>query len=369
MADDRWRTIRHVIDRITSEGESAEFFQLVRLIEASRCRTALLPPGTAVKERAGTSRRLSDEAVRFRAAISAHFEPASSRPLAGAQHVRGNEPAVIETNFMAPAGAQGALPQHYTSLILQRLREDDSSLKDFLDLFHHRLMSCFVRGWEKYRHFINYEQAHDNVGGHSSDRPKQADSITQCVRSLVDRTPYSAPLGFDENVLLYYAGVFSDRRRSAVSLKAVLEDYLGVRVTIRELHPRRTQLLPEYRWRLPRNHSVSRAGPALGDGLILGTSVLVAQTSFLMQIGPLGLNEFRQHLPNGNRFGPLNRMIRYYVGFEFVFEVQLLLKAEEAPPFRLGTSRGDGVRLGWESWIGDGSLNGVLDQVRFVVST
>ena len=149
MADDRWRTIRRVIDEIASQDRDIEFFQLVRLVEASRCRPALLPPDVAVKQPVGTARRLADEAVRFRAAIAGHFEPASARPLEQFQRPGSSEPTVIDTNFMAPAGAQGVLPQHYTSLILQRLREEDSSLKDFLDLFHHQLISYFVRGWGK----------------------------------------------------------------------------------------------------------------------------------------------------------------------------------------------------------------------------
>lgn len=365
MADDRWRSIRHVIERVESENRFVEFFQLVRLVEGARCRGALLPPGTAAGERAGAARRLADETVRFRAAIAAHFEPGSSRLPHGASRAAGGAPAVVETNFMAPAGAQGVLPQQDTSLILQRLKDEDTSLRDFLDLFHHRLMSYFVRAWEKYRHFVNYEQAADD-GGLASGA--DGDPFTQCLRRLVGRTPYSASPGFDENVLLHYAGVFSDRRRSALSLKGVLEDYLAVGIAVVELHPRRTQLLAEYRWRLPEGRRRAQQGPRLGDGLILGTSVLVAQTSFLVRIGPLGLDEFRQHLPDGERFLPLNRLIRFFVGCEFVFEIQLLLHADQAPQFRLG-SRGEGVRLGWETWIGGSAQSDVLDQVRFVVTS
>ena len=42
------------------------------------------------------------------------------------------------------------MPRHYTELLLQRIREKDFSLRDFLDLFNHRLTSLFYRAWEKY---------------------------------------------------------------------------------------------------------------------------------------------------------------------------------------------------------------------------
>jgi type VI secretion system protein ImpH len=369
VANDRWRTIRRVIDEIASENQGVEFFQLVRLVEASRSRAALLPPGAALKQPVGTSRRLSEEAVRFRAAIAGHFEPASTRPLGEAPRTGSNEPTVIDTNFMAPAGAQGLLPQHYTSLILHRLREEDSSLKDFLDLFHHRLISYFVRGWEKYRHYITYEQALGNNEASSREPLGNGDAFTECIRSLVNRTPHDVSPGFDEAILLHYSGVFSDRRRPADSLTAVLKDYLGVSVAVQQLHPRRMRLLPEHRWSLPGKHNDPRHSQGLGHGVLLGESVLIAQTSFLMRIGPLTLGQFRQHLPDGDRFAPLNRLVRYFVGFEFVFEIQLLLKADEAPPFQLGGS-GGGVRLGWETWIGEGTPQaGTFDQVRFVVSS
>ena len=56
------------------------------------------------------------------------------------------------------------LPHHYTELLIQRIRERDDSLRDFLDLFHHRLISLFYRAWEKYRLPVAYERSrlHDS---------------------------------------------------------------------------------------------------------------------------------------------------------------------------------------------------------------
>ncbi len=47
--------------------------------------------------------------------------------------------------------AAGVLPHHYTELVIRRLQLRDTSLRDFLDVFHHRALSFFYRAWKKYR--------------------------------------------------------------------------------------------------------------------------------------------------------------------------------------------------------------------------
>ena len=48
------------------------------------------------------------------------------------------------------------LPYCYTELILERLREKDTSFASFLDIFNHRMISLFYRAWEKYRFPVTY---------------------------------------------------------------------------------------------------------------------------------------------------------------------------------------------------------------------
>src|SRR5271169_3450696 len=50
-------------------------------------------------------------------------------------------PTILNVNFMGIAGIQGPLPFPYTEMIIQRVRSGDTSLKDFLDIFNHRLIS------------------------------------------------------------------------------------------------------------------------------------------------------------------------------------------------------------------------------------
>jgi len=56
--------------------------------------------------------------------------------------------------------------------------------------------------------------------------------------------------------------------------------------------------------------------------------------------------------PNGSATGKdlpaLIELVRSFIGFEYVWEVELLINAAEAPAAKLG----EGTQLGWSSWIG-----------------
>jgi type VI secretion system protein ImpH len=359
MAHEKWRAVRDLIRQLRSPERQADFFQLVRLLERSRQGPALRPPQGRPLRPAGASRHPEEEAVRFRAAVAARFLPASTVPLSADARSEDAGRAEVETTFMSAAGAQGVLPQHYTTLLLQRLREGDTALKDFLDLFHHRLIAALVRGWQKYRPFA----AHEAAGAAG-----EQDEFTRALLGLDGRSSFDDDSGFDQRIILYYSGAFSDRRRAATSLAAVLQDLFATRVDIEQFHPQRTTLRPEHQWRLPVGRTSTGITARLGQGMLLGTSVLIVQTSFRVRVGPLSAEEFREHLPGGARFDVLNRLVRYYVGFEFVFEVQLALRGPAVPEFRLG--RGEhGLRLGWETWLPRGrSEDEVVDDVSFVVT-
>jgi type VI secretion system protein ImpH len=65
-------------------------------------------------------------------------------------------------NFIGLTGPSAVLPTPYTELLLERVRYKDTALRDFLDLFNHRMASLFYRAWERSRFPVAYERGGDN---------------------------------------------------------------------------------------------------------------------------------------------------------------------------------------------------------------
>ncbi|NOX53111.1 MAG: type VI secretion system baseplate subunit TssG [Planctomycetes bacterium] len=128
-------------------------FQVVRLLEMWARRREAEPdrPRFVPVGQDGPPDR---EPVRFRTLPSHTFPPSSICSLELRKPEEELPPgplAQVTVSFLGLIGPNGALPHHYTSLVIERLRAKDRSLRDFLDLFNHRLISLFYRAWEKYR--------------------------------------------------------------------------------------------------------------------------------------------------------------------------------------------------------------------------
>src|SRR5437763_9046835 len=114
-----------------------DFFQAVRLLE----RLAASSDRAAV----GGDTAPEQEAVHFRVLPALRF-PAGPVSKASAE---GEGPPELVVTFGGLTGPDGILPQHYTALLIARQRLKDNTLRDWLDMFHHRLLSLFARAWEK----------------------------------------------------------------------------------------------------------------------------------------------------------------------------------------------------------------------------
>jgi type VI secretion system protein ImpH len=310
-------------------GHRFDFFQAVRLLR-------MLRPGRAA---VGHDAAPGREAVRFRS------RPALGLAASAIHDIQPGEgdggPAQMTLNCMGLIGPVGVLPRHYTNTVVRRLRAKDAVLHDFLDIFTHRLVSLFYRAWEKYRFPLHYERA--ALEGDLDDRFAALlyDLFGMGTEGLLGR------LAVDDRVLLYYAGLLSQRRRSARSLAQLLSDHFGVPVRVTQFVGQWLHIPERSRTRIGRrgvNHQ-------LGGSAVAGRRFWDQQASFRVRIGPLRLSDYADFLPTGRLFHPLVQLTRYFVGQPFDFDLQLVLTAAEVPRSRLG-DKGDGApRLGWSSWL------------------
>ncbi len=238
-------------------------------------------------------------------------------------------------------------------LLLERQRRKDYALRDFLDIFNHRLISLFYRAWEKYRFKIGFERsARDKNGASDSFTLHLFDLIGMGTGGLRGR------LEFGDRPLLFYTGLLAQRPRSACALASVMSDYFGVPMEVIQFVGQWLEIAEPDRSRLGPGESNN----SLGLSAIAGKRIWDQQAKFKVRVGPLYYSQFLRFLPDGENFKPLVQMIRYCAGQEFDFDLQLVLRAAEVPYARLGSRD---LRLGYSAWLKTREFTRDDDQALF----
>ncbi len=306
------------------EPYSFGFFQAVRLMERFH------PERRPV----GYFHSPGEEAVRFRSWLSLNFPPSEVMDIRRSIEEEGLSVPEMVVAFMGLTGQQGVLPAPYTELIMERVRQKDRALWEFLDGFHHRLVSLFYRAWEKYRFAIGYE------------RDRQ-DPFTGYLFQLIGLGSPSLRLrqSVADSTLLYYSGWITQHPRSASCLENILRSHFGVPVAVEQFVGQWLSIDRESQT------SLGLANCGLGTDAILGSRLWDQQAKFRLRFGPLTLAQLSSFLPNGSAHQPAVDLVRFLAGMEFDFDFQLLLKKEEVPSCQLGSSARNPAFLGWTTWL------------------
>ena len=312
-----------IAEKLRREPFSFDFFQAVRLLER------LFPERTSV----GQFAHPDTEVVRFGVNASLAF-PASQ--IQGMEWPE-EKAAQMTVNFMGLTGPQGVLPNPYTTLIIERLRANDKSPQDFLDIFNHRIISLFYRAWRKYRFDVACEEG-------------ERDLFSRHLLSLVGlgtdglRDRQAVP----DDTMVYYAGLLAQRPRSAQALQQILADYFEVPVKIEQFAGGWYRLDGETQCRLT---EANRESEELGFGAVVGDEVWNQQSKVRIVLGPLTLERYADFLPDGQAYEALGTWARFFSNDEWDFEVKLILEREQVPACTLGAEGASGPQLGWVSWV------------------
>lgn len=309
--------------KLRREPFSFEFFQAVRLLER------FLPGRKSV----GKFAQPETEVARFAAHPSLAFPASQIQSL----DWKDDGPVQMTVNFMGLQGPEGVLPNPYTSLIIERQRASDTSLRDFLDIFNHRIISLFYRAWRKYRFDVACEHGERDLFSRHL-----LSLIGLGTEGLRDRQSIS------DDSLIYYSGLLSQRPRSAQALQQILADYFEVPVAIEQFAGGWCRLDSETQCRLSDSRSAS---DELGLGAVVGDEVWNQQSSVRVVLGPLSLERYADFLPEGKSYEPLCSWVRFFSNDEWDFEVKLILDRQEVPACTLGSGGIAGPQLGWVSWV------------------
>lgn len=321
-----------VLRAVEERPYECDFFALLRYLES------LYPD----KPRFGKAERPSAEPVRLGQEPSLAFAPST---LAYFQAGDSKRPHRLGTYFFGLFGPQGPLPVHLTEYAIEReLHEEDATLRHFADLFHHRLAMLFYRAWAN----ANPVTSLDRKDGRRFD--DQLGSLCGLGMSAL-REESALPA----SAKLYMAGLLSLETRPAKVLLALLTEYMQLEFSLQEFSGEWLRLPRSDRLVFQNHPSQGR----LGVDTVLGGSVWSCQHKFRLVCGPLNFDEFRRLLPGRDSLMRLTELVLQYVGFEYEWDLNLVLEAAEVPRFELGQSG----ELGWTTWLGERPVVTNADEV------
>jgi type VI secretion system protein ImpH len=327
-----WQSERSIEAWLYGEPYRFDFFQAVRLLE-------ILHPQARSP---GQGAEPEKEAVRFRSRVGLDFPASEVQNIVPSPGPR--SPAEMTVNFMGLAGAFGPLAMPDTELVLDRIRSKDFAVRDFLDIFNHRLVSLMYQVRKAHRVALTTQ---------SPEQTPLAKYLYSCFG--MGLAALHGRMGIPDRALLYTAGILSQQPRSAVGLERLLACHFQIKVSVRQLAGRWRQLEPSEWTRI----GARGRNQILGDAAVVGTRVWDQQGSFVIELGPLKQTEFLDFLPMGIAYKSLCELTRFYAGTEFEFAFRLALAAADIPETRLGQSR-----LGWTSWLKTRPFGSDDSQVR-----
>ncbi len=297
-----------------------DFFRAVRLLEAIFAAGPRL--GESLVPRTDPVRFKQEPSLAFATSTIQAFEPGTE-----------GQPSDLIVNFMGLFGPNGPLPLHVTEFAHERRHNArDKAMVAFFDVFHHRIISLFYRAWAA------------NQKAADLDRPDES-RFANYIGSLFGlgmeslRNRDAVP----DWAKLYFSGRLACQTRNAEGLGAIIEEFFGIPTMIETFRGHWLSLPESCVCRLGESPETG----SLGVTTIVGARVWDSQLKFRVRLGPMRLADLQRLLPSGDSFRRLKCWVKNYVGEEYFWDTQLVLKADEVPQTCLGM----GGMLGWTSWL------------------
>lgn len=347
MSTKGWRKNTSITRKIAEAPYEFQFLQAVRLLERSTLFEKEGSPSNVASNPVACFTPPSSESLRFKTNQSLAFPSSEIDSIQRIENSNGSSQWQMSVNLMGLTGSMGVLPFHYTELILKRQKQKDETLSKFFDLFNHRTLSLFFQASVKYNLPLSYERnrLHQSL-------KKQHEPQTRALLSLIGLGTEGLQdrLHTKNESLLYYSGLFSQKVRTATSLKQILRSHFNIPVKIDQFIGQWQELIDDVRTKLPDFNNPTGRNVCLGRSAMLGKKGWFAQGKLHVILGPLNKQQLQAFAPGTTALKALNELVRMYVGMENDYDFIIRIKKSDIPDkIRLGKKQP--AIIGWNTWL------------------
>ncbi|RKG84545.1 type VI secretion system baseplate subunit TssG [Corallococcus terminator] len=315
------------------------FFQLVSYLER-------LTEGAV---RVGDVGPVSEEMIRFRHDPSLGFSSGDVSSVTLREvPVRAEDPHArrplfeVATSFLGLTGTVSPLPMYLAEEVAQE-DPDHAVRREFLDLFHHRLLSLLYRLETRYR-----VTSESNTGF--------TDQWSRRLLALAGFDTYEqhSDSKLPISRLLRIVPLLASQVRTAEKLEVALqealgEDLEGASVTVHQFVGRWVDI--DARARL--GHSFNQ----LGRNMLLGGKAFDRTGKMRIAIAPLPPRAYKRLLPDGNLLPMVREVMALFLRDPLEYELELGLTESVSQTFFLSMFNHKASRLGRDTWLGNGHQN------------
>lgn len=236
----------------------------------------------------------------------------------------GNRLKVL-VSFMGLFGGMGALPDYFTDEILTD-PEEHSALRDFLDIFNHRVLEGLFLIWRKYQIFL--EKGVDAQNSINQDFDRFLCSLAGISGEEKDRSLHMRCL------MRHHFALFHRRERTLLGLSQLLKNFFSAYTFhFQEHKPRYIRIPSEQRAKMP---PAGRVVLGAQGNFLVGSRMEDINGKFDLTVADLDYESYMRFLPGGDLATVLHEIVHAFTEDRWECGLVLELKASEVPRLQLG---------------------------------
>ena len=237
----------------------------------------------------------------------------------------------IITTFFGLYGVSSPLPGYYTEELLDEEWEEREASRKFLDVIHQHLYPLLYQAWLKYRFSHNAIESND-------------ERYWEIIYSILGLPEEFREFGDLSGQFIKYAGIISQRPKTQLGLKTILNDYLAsIDVDIEPCVLRYVPIVEKQRCKLSLGHNT------LGLDSVIGQQIGDRSGKYILHIGPVNGEQFQMLLNDKKHIKFIRAVSNLFLVQPLQCDIVLKLEKEAIKPVNLGDP--DYSCLGQSSWL------------------